>query len=153
MKNIRHNISIPNPCPENWEAMHPNKTGRHCNACNKTVVDFTKMTTDEVKNYFTKKGTAKTCGHFYKSQVNREEKKIEKHLLNLYYKASINIKIKAVRILVLFFLGTFLSLTGCGTTTQGVVIEKHKQAATDSFARPLTDTLKPTHKTNPEGMK
>jgi hypothetical protein len=45
-------INIPTPCHEDWNAMIPNAQGRHCNACVKTVVDFTSMTDDEVKYFF-----------------------------------------------------------------------------------------------------
>jgi hypothetical protein len=36
-------ISIPEPCHENWHTMTPTQQGRFCNACAKEVVDFSMM--------------------------------------------------------------------------------------------------------------
>jgi hypothetical protein len=67
-------ISIPEPCHEDWNAMTPDEQGRHCNACNKTVVDFTQMSTDEIKHYFIQKATAgasqNTCSRFLNQQLS-----------------------------------------------------------------------------------
>jgi len=41
-------ISIPKPCHENWDAMHPREQGRHCDACDKTVIDFTEKSEKEI---------------------------------------------------------------------------------------------------------
>ena len=62
-------LSIPTPCHENWEAMLPNEQGAFCNACAKTVVDFTGMSDDEVKQYFLQHRGQKTCGRFDTAQV------------------------------------------------------------------------------------
>ena len=43
------NLKIINPCKENWNSMAPNKLGRFCQLCDKTVIDFTKMSPDEIK--------------------------------------------------------------------------------------------------------
>jgi len=36
-------LSIPEPCHENWHQMTPTEQGRFCNACSKEVVDFSMM--------------------------------------------------------------------------------------------------------------
>jgi hypothetical protein len=36
-------VRIPSPCHEDWNRMTPNERGRHCAACDKTVVDVTRM--------------------------------------------------------------------------------------------------------------
>jgi hypothetical protein len=66
-------ISIPKPCNEDWNKITPNEKGGFCQVCSKTVVDFTQMTDDEVKNYFLKNSTTKTCGHFKKSQLKEPD--------------------------------------------------------------------------------
>ena len=67
-------ISIPKPCHEDWNAMNPNNEGKFCNSCSKTVVDFTKMSKEEIHTYFKLKSTGNTCGHFYASQLNEKSK-------------------------------------------------------------------------------
>lgn len=42
-------ISIPDPCNQNWNQMLPNEKGRYCDTCKLTVVDFTKMSNEEIK--------------------------------------------------------------------------------------------------------
>ncbi|MGG9962336.1 hypothetical protein [Ferruginibacter sp. SUN106] len=64
-------ISIPTPCHEDWNAMTPNAQGRHCNACVKTVVDFTNMNDEEVKYFFLNKKEEKVCGRFRNEQLLR----------------------------------------------------------------------------------
>jgi hypothetical protein len=64
-------ITIPKPCSENWEAMTPNLQGRHCTACAKTVVDFTLMSDEEVKQFFLHQKEEKVCGRFKQEQLHR----------------------------------------------------------------------------------
>ncbi len=64
-------IRIPEPCAESWAAMTPASGGRHCAACQKTVVDFTLKTDAEILAYFKQAGAAAPCGRFRTSQLAR----------------------------------------------------------------------------------
>lgn len=64
-------LSIPEPCHENWQNMSPTEQGRFCNACAKEVIDFSVMTDNELLQYFTKKREAKVCGRAYPDQLER----------------------------------------------------------------------------------
>jgi hypothetical protein len=64
-------ISIPEPCHENWQLMTLTEKGRFCSACSKEVIDFSKMTDEEVLNYFTKKTTESVCGRVLPGQLDR----------------------------------------------------------------------------------
>ena len=64
-------ILLPQPCAESWAAMTPASGGRHCAACQKTVVDFTQKTDAEILAYFKQAGAAVPCGHFRASQLAR----------------------------------------------------------------------------------
>ena len=64
-------LSIPEPCQENWQQMDPSEKGRFCNACAREVVDFSTMTDNELLHYFSKKGGEKVCGRMYPDQLNR----------------------------------------------------------------------------------
>ena len=57
-------IYIPEPCHEIWGAMTLNEQGRFCGSCQKTVVDFTNFTTQDIQNYFAKHFGQKVCGRF-----------------------------------------------------------------------------------------
>ena len=63
-------LAIPSPCHENWDAMLHNEKGRHCLNCQKTVVDFTKMTDTQII-YFFQEYKSSTCGRFLDTQLNR----------------------------------------------------------------------------------
>ncbi|GGG44088.1 carboxypeptidase-like regulatory domain-containing protein [Hymenobacter glacieicola] len=63
-------LTVPQPCHESWAAMTPAAQGRHCAACSKVVVDFTRMSDAELLAYLSQaKGT--TCGRFTGHQLNR----------------------------------------------------------------------------------
>ena len=63
-------LHIPQPCAESWAAMMPTGAGRHCAACQKTVVDFTQKTDAEILAYLTQ-ATGETCGRLSSDQLNR----------------------------------------------------------------------------------
>lgn len=63
-------LHIPEPCHENWDAMTPQDKGRHCQSCNKIVVDFSVMTDRQVLDYF-KNAQGNTCGRFHNDQLQR----------------------------------------------------------------------------------
>jgi CarboxypepD_reg-like domain len=69
------NLTIPTPCSEKWENFTPTAAGGHCGSCNEIVIDFTKMTDDEVISYFHQQ-RGHTCGRFRPHQLkiyHREE--------------------------------------------------------------------------------
>lgn len=65
-----YKISIPKPCHENWDAMTPETTGRFCNSCAKSVVDFTNMKAPEIQQYFIQNQGQKICGRFKNEQLD-----------------------------------------------------------------------------------
>lgn len=72
-------ITIPKPCSENWQAMTPNALGRHCDSCAKTVVDFTRMSDEEVQAYFHTSTDQRVCGRFRSSQLATFNLQIQAH--------------------------------------------------------------------------
>lgn len=66
-------LSIAEPCHENWQNMTPQEQGRFCGSCRKTVVDFTMMSDQEVLNYFLK-ADHNVCGRMAEDQLNKELK-------------------------------------------------------------------------------
>lgn len=51
--------------------MVPASGGRHCAACQKTVLDFSLKTDAEILTYFQQPSAGKTCGRFRAGQLNR----------------------------------------------------------------------------------
>ncbi len=100
------NITIPKPCHANWATMDKNEQGRHCAACNKTVVDFTTKSDTEIRNYLTENSEYKVCGHFKTSQVVPVKKQ---QLFNF----------KAFNYLSMLLVGLTSTLFSCESRTTG----------------------------------
>lgn len=64
-------LLLPQPCAESWAAMTPTGGGRHCAACQKTVVDFTHKTDAEILTILANALGGETCGRFGADQLNR----------------------------------------------------------------------------------
>lgn len=61
-------LSIPKPCAQKWSSFTPAGGGGFCSACNKVVVDFTKLSDQDIIEYFLDNPT-KTCGRFHPDQL------------------------------------------------------------------------------------
>ena len=66
-------VSIKNPCHEDWDKMNPTEKGRFCKSCETEVVDFTKMTKSEIKDYFVK-STSEICARIEDDKLYSEKK-------------------------------------------------------------------------------
>ena len=64
-------LRLPQPCLESWDAMTPTSAGRHCVACQKTVIDFTQQTDAELLAYFRQVAGREVCGRLRHDQLNR----------------------------------------------------------------------------------
>lgn len=62
-------ISIKEPCTQNWDEMSPDNAGRFCASCQKTVIDFTKFSDEELSSYF-RQLEHFGCGRFTKKQLS-----------------------------------------------------------------------------------
>jgi hypothetical protein len=62
-------ITIPEPCHEDWAKMTLSQNGKHCAVCEKEVIDFTKATDEQL--YKTAKNGGNLCGRFTKNQLDR----------------------------------------------------------------------------------
>jgi len=67
MNPIKH-ISVPQPCTQRWENMESDMGGRHCRLCSKTVIDFTKLSNEEILAYLSHQGNG--CGKFSRFQID-----------------------------------------------------------------------------------
>ena len=62
-------ISIPEPCHEGWQNMTPVEKGRFCASCQKTVLDFTHLSDNEIIKVVTKNDNL--CARINGSQLNK----------------------------------------------------------------------------------
>ncbi len=69
-KNIQ-SIKLGFTCSQVWEGMEPVSVGRYCQGCQKEVIDFTQLSTQEIIGYFEQKRKLKTCGHFSEDQLKQ----------------------------------------------------------------------------------
>jgi len=69
MKNTSIQISIPKPCHEDWQKMETSERGAFCRSCRKEVVDFTRMTDEQVISYLST--ATGVCGRLREDQVSR----------------------------------------------------------------------------------
>lgn len=69
---FRLKLEIETPCTENWHNMMPDEKGRFCLSCAKQVVDFSKMTNQELIRFFKQNRTTEVCGQLSAQQLNQE---------------------------------------------------------------------------------
>jgi hypothetical protein len=61
-------LSVAKPCHQKWEQFTPTALGGFCNACNKHVVDFTRMSDAQIVAFF-QAPPAGSCGRFRAGQL------------------------------------------------------------------------------------
>ena len=109
-------INIPNPCHEDYSKMSPQGDGRYCNMCEKTVVDFTNMSKEEILNYFLSMHSKKICGHFKNDQLE-DKKEHNSWVVSLFLNSKNKVEASKspliVKSFLLFFIGVSLMLCGC----------------------------------------
>lgn len=76
LKPLPIQISIPQPCHEDWDKMTPEEQGRFCSRCQKCVIDFTSFTDSQLYEYMIKHRNNDVCGKFRVAQL---DKYIEPH--------------------------------------------------------------------------
>ncbi|MEY5049340.1 MAG: hypothetical protein RLZZ175_2699 [Bacteroidota bacterium] len=141
MQNKDFQIHIPKPCHADWDKMTPNEQGKFCSLCDKTVVDFTQMNEQEIKNYFILKTEERICGHFKASQVVVPKPRFHQFLINTYQAIENKVSFYLLRQPALFMLGGFMFLVGCEsrrTKGEATVEGKSKISANDSLS---TDSI------------
>ena len=108
-------ITIPQPCDKDWDKMTAKENGKHCDTCNKIVVDFTTMPTQDILLYFVNNTAQRTCGHFYKGQIETKHNSFHLFLLSTYCKAD-KLKNTSLRIVAMALISFVLTTTGCNTS-------------------------------------
>lgn len=129
-------VSIPKPCHENWNDMTPGEQGAFCKVCSKVVIDFSKMSDDEIVNYFENRKGEKTCGRFRVSQVAPYQLTVS--LAQVAQQKSFK-KIFAASLFI-FFSSLFVCKSDTGDTFTFNKIQYDTASAVLSTNMPYTDT-------------
>ena len=70
-------IKIKEPCDADWSKMKIGMISRHCELCVKNVMDFTKMSREEILIYLFKNNTESTCARMYGGQMDFRHQELE----------------------------------------------------------------------------
>ena len=63
-------LHINEPCHEDWNKMKIGVISRHCDSCNKSVMDFTKMNRAEIITYILSNPNDQVCGRMNRDQFD-----------------------------------------------------------------------------------
>ena len=63
-------FQIPEPCNADWDKMKIGLRSRHCENCNKNVIDFRGQSKVEILLYLIENKGKRTCGRFHTSQLD-----------------------------------------------------------------------------------
>ena len=146
MKNPQ--IKIAKPCNEDWNKMSKNKLGRHCQLCDKTVVDFTKMSSEEIRDYLSKKGKQRICGRIMKPAEKRAPSKKQQWFNGMYLKINERVRFKPMSVSLLTCISLLMVVFGCHHNTaenKPSVKETKTVEAIDSIANDSVPKIEDTH--------
>jgi hypothetical protein len=123
-------LSIKTPCSEHFESFSPTPSGGFCGSCQKEVIDFTVMNSEDIIQYFKTKSSKNTCGRFYSKQLQPEKKR---NILSFFSGIGL-------ACLALF---SFSSLQAQNTKKQSAVLD-HDASKIEDTAYKSTITVKGT---------
>jgi len=73
LKIIAMKVNIFEPCPANWDHMQIKLNARHCEQCDKSVVDFTQKSRAEIISYLLENPNGSVCGRMSQQQFDIKE--------------------------------------------------------------------------------
>ncbi|WP_248724411.1 energy transducer TonB [Seonamhaeicola sp. ML3] len=126
-------IKIPEPCHEDWNTMTPKEKGRYCDACSKTVIDFTKMNTNEIQDFVNLNMGKRICGHFKPTQLDSINIRVPSEVLQRQHSFH-----KLFLLALLITMGT--SLMNC-TNKRGEHQKIDSVEVIDSLSKETVDVL------------
>jgi hypothetical protein len=68
LENFKNSLKRLKKCNMYWDEMLPNKKGRLCQKCNKTIIDFSKMSFSEIALKMSETNES-TCGYYLPEQI------------------------------------------------------------------------------------
>jgi hypothetical protein len=146
---MQQQITINNPCNENWDAMIPNSQGKHCNQCSKTVIDFTAWHQNDIFNYLNKNANNKICGRFTQTQLEEKLPTAEQFVKQIsYFRIDDIKKVAAIFLFVFALAGTSCNEHSTNGAIEITQIDTTKQETIntvnllgDTTLAPIIDTI------------
>jgi hypothetical protein len=77
-----YKLVLNNPCEADWNSMTPTSTGRHCDQCSKSVIDFSSYSKEAIIDYFVAHTGESICGRMHKKQIENIIIQIDGNLLH-----------------------------------------------------------------------
>ena len=141
-------VNIFEPCPANWDHMQIKLNARHCEQCDKSVVDFTQKSRAEIISYLLDNPNGSVCGRMSQQQFDIKEEDLPE-LISILSQAKH--RHNAFFILAIVCSNLFYSCESTpkdNTQTIGKAKIEHRDEVTTGMMIPTTteDTVK--HKKN-----
>lgn len=102
-------IHIPEQCHEQWSAMQQQEQGRFCAQCQKTVIDFSEMSDEAMRNFLLEQKGKSICGRMRASQLARPIAS-QKTILDPHKYHQLNSTQQILHAIALFFI---LEMSAC----------------------------------------
>ncbi|GAL85146.1 protein of unknown function [Sporocytophaga myxococcoides] len=118
---MSESIKIEKPCHEDWNKMKPKGQGKHCELCNKAVIDFTNAKEDEIINYLKQNSGQRVCGHFKSDQLTKKHSYTDRLLNSLLVFIEKRFSVRILTSSFSFIVGVLLVMIGCQNRTTGEV--------------------------------
>lgn len=125
-------INIPEQCHEKWSAMQQQEQGRFCAQCQKTVIDFSEMSDEAVRNFLLEQKGKSICGRIRASQLARPIAS-ENIILAPHQYHQLNSKQQILYAIALFFI---LEISAC-TNANDTKVPTHNNY---NYSANTTDT-------------
>lgn len=126
-------ISLSFKCNERWDTMKPVEGGRHCDVCNKRVIDFTGKTRKEFEETMVA-AKGKVCGKFTIEQT------VYKHKFSFDKAAALALMASGITLLACNNNPT-LGKTHTQTVGELPMIERPDTVVADTIKLPIIDTV------------
>ena len=141
MKNER--IIIEKPCHMKWKDMEQNNTpdSKHCTLCAIDLVDFTKMSNEEIIAYLQQHKNEKICAHMHTYDAQKSLTKHQKIVLRWHKHITNNVTNRVSKSILLAIVGLMVLCTGCSMYSDGEpAIECHDEYRPDTTTTDPTDS-------------
>ncbi|MEJ6506319.1 MAG: hypothetical protein QNL86_06950 [Crocinitomicaceae bacterium] len=135
---VKPQIRIAKPCQEDWSKMSTNKIGKHCQLCDKTVVDFTKMSSDQIAAYLMRKSKESICGRILSTTPITQLSKKQQWFNRVYKKIELGVSFQPIRVSLLSTLSVLMLVMGCQQD-----IPRQKNTAPEVPVLELSDSIAP----------